>query len=217
MIALAVAVHPISAKEVVPTVIRYMEPFFKVNERVEQFVSAKVRETGEKRRLAAVEDGFAEVKALVKRSGSILRPFGEAVVGGSSQAVGSPANAARIAHALAKGRPKRIVIEMSTELFARRTINVPAILMCGLYGSSTADATAYAGVMDRVATEGVVVEVKETPTYQLQKITIEASESGSMVETFNRGGGRLVLLKAQPSLGLAQEAAKSLGIVLIDE
>ena len=37
-----------------------------------------------------------------------------------------------------------------------------------------------------------------------------------MVDTLNRGGGRLVLRGADPSLPEAQAAAKRLGIVLVD-
>ena len=36
------------------------------------------------------------------------------------------------------------------------------------------------------------------------------------VDTLNRGGGRLVLRNAVPSLEKAQEAAKKLGIVVVE-
>jgi L-serine dehydratase len=216
MLALAQAVHPISAKEIVPTVMKYMEPFFKTDERVEKYVSAEVTAAAGLRREAVTLEGFNQVKALSAKTGSILQPFGEAVVGGSSQAVGSPANAARLAHDLAKGRIKKITVELYPELFARRAINIPAILMCGVYGAATSDGPAYAQALERVWADGVAVEVRESKTYQRQKIVLEADEQGSMIESLNRGGGRLVLLEARPGLAEAKKAAARLGIVLVE-
>ena len=48
--------------------------------------------------------------------------------------------------------------------------------------------------------------------YQIQKVTLVTDKGNSvMVDTLNRGGGRLVLRNATPSLEKAQEAAKKLG------
>jgi L-serine dehydratase len=117
---------------------------------------------------------------------------------------------------MVKGPIKKITIELYPELFARRAINVPAILMCGVFGADTADGQAYAEVLDKVKSEGVTVEVKETPTYRSQVVTLETSSESSMVSSLNCGGGRLVLLEARPSLAEAREAARHLGIVLVD-
>ncbi len=216
MIAMAAAVHPASAKEVVPVVIKYMEPFFKVNAAVESFVSEEVKAADRARRDEIQKTALAEARAMAAQVGAILKPFGDVVVGGSSQAVGSPANTARIAHELARGRISKITIELYPELFARRAINVPAIVMGGVYGASTEDGQAYAGAMERVRADGVTVEIREVPDYQMQRVTLEADERGSMVAALNRGGARLVLLEASPSREEALEAARRLGIVVVE-
>ncbi|UQZ88991.1 serine dehydratase [Deltaproteobacteria bacterium Smac51] len=216
MIAMAAAVHPVSGKEVVPVVIKYMEPFFKVNQQVESFVAEEVKAADKQRRAAISEEGIREAKAIAAKAGSIIKPFGDVVVGGSSQAVGSPANTARLAHELAKGKISKITIELYPELFARRAINVPAIVMGGVYGASTEDGKTYAEVMERVRTDNIEVEILEVPDYQLQRVTLKASEGDSMVSALNRGGARLVLLEASAGREAALDAAKRLGIVVVE-
>jgi L-serine dehydratase len=216
MISMAAAVHPISGRQVVPTVIKYMEPFFKVNQAVESFVDDAVKAADKKRRDDICAQALREAKAVAARAGSILRPFGDVVVGGSSQAVGSPANTARIAHRLAEGKITGITIELYPELFARRAINVPSIIMCGVYGVATDDAKAYQEVMERVKADGIQVVIKETEEYQVQKITLEASERGSMVKALNRGGARLVLVESSAGRERAVAAAEELGIVVVE-
>ncbi|MDR2947557.1 MAG: serine dehydratase [Candidatus Adiutrix sp.] len=217
MIAMAAAVHPVSGHEVVPVVIKYMEPFFKVNAKVEDFVAEDVKAADKLRRVEITKQAQDEARAMAAKAGSIIKPFGDVVVGGSSQAVGSPANTARLAHELAKGKITKITIELYPELFARRAINVPAIVMGGVYGRPTEDGKTYAEVMDRVKAEGVEVEILEVPEYQLQRVSLTASEQNSTVEALNRGGARLVLLKASPSRDEAAKAAERLGIVLVEK
>ncbi len=217
MIAMAAAVHPVSGQEVVPVVIKYMEPFFKVNAQVEDYVSDAVKAADQSRRAEIAQEAQAEARAMAAKAGSIVKPFGDVVVGGSSQAVGSPANTARLAHELAKGKITKITIELYPELFARRAINVPAIVMGGVYGASTEDGKTYAEVMSRVKADGVAVEILEVPDYQLQRVTLETAEGGSMVAALNRGGARLVLLDARPGRDLALAAAKRLGIVVVEK
>jgi L-serine dehydratase len=217
MIAMAAAVHPVSGKEIVPVVIKYMEPFFKVNAQVEDYVSDAVKAADQARRAEIVQEAQAEARAMAAKAGSIVKPFGDVVVGGSSQAVGSPANTARLAHELAKGKITKITIELYPELFARRAINVPAIVMGGVYGASTEDGKTYAEVMNRVKADGVAVEILEVPDYQLQRVTLEAAEGGSMVAALNRGGARLVLLDARPGRDPALAAAERLGIVVVEK
>jgi hypothetical protein len=48
----------------------------------------------------------------------------------------------------------------------------------------------------------------------VQEITIEATKTSARVDSLNRGGGRIKLVDAQPSLGKAVEAAERLGIKL---
>ncbi|MEA4901160.1 L-serine ammonia-lyase, iron-sulfur-dependent, subunit alpha [Desulfitobacterium sp.] len=216
MIAMAAAIHPVSAEQLVPIVIRYMQPFFKKNLEVEYFIEEGVREQEhaiiEKTMVSAIQ----EARALAKKANSIVKPFGEAVVGGSSQAVGSPTNTARIAHALAKGEITGVKIELYAELFARRGINVPGILMAAVLGASTDNGNAYREIMDKVRQKKINVEIVKVDEPQKQRITIFATEQNSMVEALNRGGARLVLQKASPSLEEARFAAQSMGIVLVD-
>ena len=213
MIAMAAAVHPISAKHVVPTVIQYMEPFFKTNLAVEGYISPEIK-AEEKERIDQTI-GHAEARELARKSNPIVKPFSEAVVGGSSQAVGSPTNAARIAHFLAKGEVKKVKIELYPELFARRGINVPGILMAAIYGAGTDNSKLYREVMDKVKAAGIEVEILQASESQMQRITVEASEKNGMVQTLNRGGARLVLQKAS-DLAEAFRIAKDLGIETVE-
>ena len=63
----------------------------------------------------------------------------------------------------------------------------------------------------------MAVEILEVPDYQLQRVTLEAAEGGSMVAALNRGGARLVLLDARPGRDLAVSAAERLGIVVVEK
>ena len=71
--------------------------------------------------------------------------------------------------------------------------------------------------MERVKADGVKVNIVRGEEYQIQKVTLVTDKGNSvMVDTLNRGGGRLVLSTATPSLEKAQEAAKKLGIVVVE-
>ena len=53
--------------------------------------------------------------------------------------------------------------------------------------------------------------------FRSQKVTLVTDKGNSVVvDTLNRGGGRLVLRNATPSLEKAQEAAKKLGSVVVE-
>ena len=138
-------------------------------------------------------------------------------MGGSSLGVGSPTNCARIAHFLAKGEVKKVKIELYAEMFARRAINVPGILMAAVDGHGTSNAEAYRDSLDVARQKGVEVEILEIPEHSIQRVTIEATEGNSMVESVNSGGARLILKDAYPSVERAREIAKELNIVIIDE
>ena len=217
--SMASLVHVESAKHVVPTVVEYMEPFFQRTENVESLVSSEVRD-GEKKQIADTLEKAAEIaKKLSAGAGNILTTFGDAVVGGSSQAVGSPTNCGRIAHELmGEGeKVKKITIELYPELFARRTINIPGVLMGAVYGASTADHEMYDKSVDMVKKDGIEVEIVEGSEHGIQKVTILTDKGNTVqVNTLNRGGGRVVLRDAVPSLEQAKEAAKRLGIVVVD-
>ncbi len=216
MIALAAAVHPLAAKSIVPEVIRYMEPYFRTNQAVEAYVDDGVKAAESARKAGIADQAREEVRALARRANPIVKPFGTAVVGGSSQAVGSPTNTGRLAHFLARGKIRRVVIDLYPELFARRGINVPGILMGAVYGASTADGLMYREVMTRVQADGVEVVINQVDEYQMQRVTIEASEGGSMVDARNRGGGRLALVHAEPDPRRCRELAATLEIEIVD-
>lgn len=216
MVAMAAAVHPASAKAIVPVVIQYMEPFFKTNQEVESYIGSEAKSEEKQRIEHIVGQALDEARELARKSNSIIKPFGEAVVGGSSQAVGSPTNAGRIAHYLAQGKIKKVKIELYPELFARRGINVPGILMASVYGAGTDNSQLYREVMQRVKDTGIDVEIVQVEESQMQRITIEASEGTVMVEALNRGGGRLVLKNAIPSREAALSIAKRLNIDVVD-
>lgn len=215
MISMAVAVHPESAKHIVPTVIKYMEPFFRTNEAVENYVTQEVKDREAAQIKATISEATAEAQDIAVKANPIVKPFGDAVVGGSSQAVGSPTNTARIANALAKGDITGVKIELYPELFARRGINVPGILMAAIYGASTDNANLYRTVMDKVNEHKIKVEICEVEEYQLQRITVFATEQDSFVEALNRGGGRLVLRKASCSNDEAKSVARKLNIDVV--
>jgi L-serine dehydratase len=216
MIAMATAVHPVSAQYVVPVTVDYMRPFFKRNDKVERFVAPSVRDGEEKHAAVMRERVKQEVKKLSIHSNPISKPFGTAVVGGSSQAVGSPTNMGRIAHELIKGEIKRITIELYPELFSRRGTNVPGILMGAVLGATTKDVEAYRTVMEKIIQSSIEIEVKELAVSQIQKITIETDEGMFFVDSRNRGGGRIHLVDATPSLKAAQDVCKKLGIEAVE-
>lgn len=216
MLAMASEVHIEAGRALVPTVVEYMEPFFKRKLNVESLVSQEVKEAEAEKITETLEKASRIAKKLSAGAGNILSTLGDAVVGGSSQAVGSPTNAGRIAYELLDGaQVKKITIELYPELFARRSINIPGILMGALYGCSTADYVMYGKVVDMVKDAGIKVEIVKSDEHALQKIVMDTDRGTVMVDTLNRGGGRLVLRDASPSLEKAQAAAIRLGIVLV--
>ncbi|HHW07525.1 MAG TPA: serine dehydratase [Clostridia bacterium] len=216
MIAMAAEIHTVSAKHVVPVVNRYMRAFFKTNAAVEAYISPEIKSKEKALAEETVQGAREKMRELAGKANPIVKPFGPAVVGGSSQAVGSPTNAARVAHYLARGTVTKVVVELYPELFARRGINLPGILMGACFGAHTGDGQMYHQVMDKVKAAGIEVEVKEVDEPQLQRITVMATERSSMVESLNRGGGRIAIRDAMPSKDEALKAAQELGIVVTD-
>ena len=216
MIAMAAQCHLASAEHVVPITIQYMEPFFKRDARVDAYVADAVKEDELRRKGEIMQKAGNEARTLANRSNSITAPFGDAVVGGSSEGVGSPTNCGRLAHYLAKGEIKKVRVELCPELFARRAINIPGVLMAAVNGCSTSDADAYKAIMEEVAARKIEVEIIEVNEPHVQRVHIEATEQNSFVDTLNRAGARLVLLDASPSREEALEWAKKLNIVVID-
>lgn len=216
MIAMAAEIHTVSAKHVVPVVNKYMRSFFKTNAAVEEYISLEVKRQEQALAAETVQGAREKMRELAGKANPIVKPFGQAVVGGSSQAVGSPTNAARVAHYLAKGTVTKVIVELYPELFARRGINLPGILMGACFGAHTGDGQMYHEVMDKVKAAGITVEVREVDEPQLQRITVFATEGHAMVESLNRGGGRIAIRSALPSTEEALAAAQALGIVVTD-
>jgi L-serine dehydratase len=216
MMVMAAEVHPVSATAVVPIVVRYMEPFFKTNDSVEYFITQEVKKNEEEEINVTLKEAAIKAHNIATKANSVTSPFGMVVVGGSSQAVGSPTNTARIAHYLSKGEITRVKVELYPELFARRGINMPGIMMAALYGSGTDDGPNYAKSMQDAIDRNIKVEILKSTVPQLQRITIYATEQNSVVDARNRGGGRLVLIDAHPCKKEAVSIAKRLGIVLVD-
>lgn len=216
MIAMATQCHLQSAEHVVPVTIQYMEPFFRRDPKVESFVKEELKQAEFERKDQIMEQASAEARSLADRANFIIVPFADAVVGGSSEGVGSPTNCGRLAHYLSKGIVKKVRIELCEELFARRATNIPGILMAAVNGCSTSDADSYKVIMDEVRSRGVEVEIIPVKEPHVQRVWIEASEQNSFVDTLNRSGARLVLLDASPSREEALAWAEKLNIVVID-
>ena len=143
---------------------------------------------------------------------SSTQVFGNAVVGGSSIAVGSPTNMARICHAMISGEIKKIEIDLTVDLFSRRAINIPAILMGAIFGSQTGDVEMYHHIFEKPEMKSIEIKINKIDQPEVQRIRIEATGTSAMVDARNRGGGRVAIIDAQPSKEEALLAAKKLGI-----
>jgi L-serine dehydratase len=153
-----------------------------------------------------------EVRRLLSSARPLTQVFGDVVVGGSSIAVGSPTNMARICHAMISGEIKKIEIDLTTDLFSRRAINVPAILMGAIYGAPTGDIEMYHQIFERPEIKKIEIKINKVDVPEIQRIRIEASQQSAMVDARNRGGGRVAIIDAKPSLEEALIVAKRLGI-----
>ena len=65
-----------------------------------------------------------------------------------------------------------------------------------------------------VTRKGIDIEITQIEQPEVQRINIEATERSAMVDSLNRGGGRIKLVNAKPSLQEAISAAEKLGIKL---
>ena len=214
MLAMAARVHKEAAPAITRVNIPYLRPFFETNAEVEKLVPAAVLAKEAREREKILKQATAEVRKMVIQSGPLTRTLGDVVFGGSSMAVGSPTNMGRVCHELAKGEIKRIRIELTLDLFSRRAINVPGILMGALYGASTEDIASYRKVVGDVLKRGLPVDLLEVSEPEVQRIWIETDKGKAMVDSRNRGGGRLTIVDALPSRDEALAAAKRLGIVV---
>jgi L-serine dehydratase len=214
MLAMAARVHSQAAPVITGVNLDYMRPYFKKNAEVDRYIAEETRIDEAQKAERVVEGARAEIRQFAATANPITRPFGEAVVGGSSIAVGSPTNMGRIAHELFRGEIKKITIELTTDLFARRVINVPGILMGGVFGASTNDIKMYNQVLKLVREKGIKIVISQVDEPEVQRIRIEATGRDGAVDALNRGGGRIRLVNAKPSLEDAVRAAEKLGIKL---
>ena len=214
LLAMAAKVHSTAAPIITQINLQYLRPYFRRHEGVEAYIDPAILSQESLQSEAALRQAREEIRELAKTARPLTRAFGEAVVGGSSIAVGSPTNMGRIAHGLYQGEIRKISIGLTTDLFARRAINVPGILMGAVLGASTRDIDAYRKVLKEVAEKGIEVKVYPVEEPEVQRITIEATQGDAMVDALNRGGGRIKLLDAKPSLEKAIEVAEKLGIQL---
>jgi L-serine dehydratase len=217
MFVMASEVHPVSAKEIVPVVVEYLRPYFKTKNEVEALIDEDVKKEEVENMKKTLIKAQEKAKAIAENIAPVTNTLGSAVVGGSSQAVGSPTNTARIAHYLAKnkGSIKKVKVELYPELFARRGINMPGVIMGAVFGSPTSDYDMYKSAIDKMNELGIDVEVVMAKEYGLQRVTIETERETVYVDSLNRGGGRLVLRDSSSPIEETEKIAKELGIVLV--
>jgi L-serine dehydratase len=216
MIAMAAKVHVDAAPPITKINQDYLLPYFKKNTNVDAFVTEEVKAGEAEATSKVLAKSREEVRAMLAAAMPLTNTLGAVVVGGSSIAVGSPTNMARIANALIKGKITKVEIELTSDLFKRRAINVPAILMAAVTGAKTDDIDAYKGIFNHPKMQGLPVTVTEVAIPEVQRIRITATERNAYLDSRNRGGGRVGLMAADPSLEEAIEAAKKLGIQLAE-
>ena len=216
MIAMAAKIHVEAAPVITAINLEYLEPYFQKKTQVEELINEDIRKLEKDSAEKIKKQARAEVRKLISSSRPLTQVFGDVVVGGSSIAVGSPTNMARICHAMISGEIKKIEIDLTADLFSRRAINVQAILMSALYGARTGDAELYHKVFELPEINNIEVKINKVDIPQVQRIRIQTTETSAMVDAKNRGGGRVAIVDAKPSLQEALGAAARLGIEVVD-
>lgn len=216
MIAMAARIHREAAPSITAVNVKYMKPYFKKRDQVEALLDPGLAERDTATGNLVLAESREEMRRMMTTSRPLTQTLGEVVVGGSSIAVGSPTNMARIAHALKRGKISKIEIELTKDLYSRRSINVPAILMGAVFGSHTSDGEMYAKVMDMPEVRAMDVSLKELDEPEVQRIRITAEEGSVWLDSRNRGGARVAIINAEPSREAAIGAARKLGIQVVD-
>lgn len=216
MIAMAARVHAEAAPVITSINLEYLKPYFQKKTQVESFIDKNLRDTENETAGRIQSQAREEIRNLIASSRPLTQAFGDVVVGGSSIAVGSPTNMARICHAMISGQITKIEIDLTTDLFSRRAINVPAILMGAIYGARTDDAQLYHNVFELPEIKGIDIKINRVDVPEVQRIRIETTVQSAMVDAKNRGGGRVAIVDAKPSLQEALQAAQRLGIEVVD-
>jgi L-serine dehydratase len=216
MIAMAARIHREAAPPITTVNTKYLKPYFKKREQVEALLAPGLANQDAALGDAVLAEAREEMRSMMASCRPLTQTMGEVVVGGSSIAVGSPTNMARIAHALIQGRISKIEIELTKDLYSRRAINVPAILMGAVFGSHTSDGEMYAKVMDLPEVRAIDVSLKELDVPEVQRIRITADTGSAWLDSRNRGGARVAIVDAEPSREAAIGAARTLGIQVVD-
>jgi L-serine dehydratase len=216
MLAMAARIHREAAPSITTVNVKYMKPYFKKREQVEALLEPGLAERDTALGDSVLGDSREEMRRMMSASRPLTKTLGEVVVGGSSIAVGSPTNMARVANALKQGKITRIEIELTKDLYSRRSINVPAILMGAVFGSHTSDGEMYAKVMDLPEVRAIDVSLKELAEPEVQRIRITTDQGAVWLDSRNRGGARVAIVDAQPSRDAAVAAARKLGIQVVD-
>jgi L-serine dehydratase len=216
MIAMAAKIHTEAAPVITEINLDYLRPYFQKKAAVESLVDENIKTLEHDKAEKIQSRAREEIRKLMAVSRPLTNALGDVVVGGSSIAVGSPTNMARICHAMVTGSIRKISIELTTDLFSRRAINVPAILMGAIYGAKTDDAERYHKVFDLPEIKDIDITVNPVDVPEIQRIRIETADTVAVIDARNRGGGRVAIIDAEPSLGEALRAADKLGIEIVD-
>ena len=216
MIAMAARIHREAAPAITAVNVKYLTPYFKKRPQVEALLEPGLANKDTSASDIVLTEAREELRKMMSTSRPLTQTLGDVVVGGSSIAVGSPTNMARIAHALKRGKISKIEIELTKDLYSRRAINVPAILMGAVFGSHTSDGEMYAKVMDTPEVRGIDVSLKEVAEPEVQRIRIQADERSVWLDSRNRGGARVAIVDATPSRDEAIAAANTLGIQIVN-
>ena len=216
MIAMASKIHVQAAPVITAINLEYMAPYLQKKPQVEPFVDPNIRKEEEESATRIKKQAREEIRKMISASRPLTQVFGDVVVGGSSIAVGSPTNMARICHEMISGDIKKIEIDLTIDLFSRRAINVPAILMGAIYGAKTDDIEMYHKIFELPEIKDIEVKINKIDTPEVQRIRIETSDKSAELDARNRGGGRVAIIDANPSIKEAILAAERLGIELTD-
>ena len=216
MIAMAAKIHTEAAPVITRINLEYLRPYFQKKDPVESLVDGAIKNEEREKADRIASRAREEIRQLLAVSRPLTNALGDVVVGGSSIAVGSPTNMARICHAMVSGRIRKVAIDLTIDLFSRRAINVPAILMGAVYGARTDDAELYHTVFDLPEIKEIDISVNPVDIPEVQRIRIETDRTAAMVDARNRGGGRVAVVDAEPSREQALAAAERLGIEVVD-
>jgi L-serine dehydratase len=216
MLAMAARIHREAAPSITTVNVKYMKPYFKKREQVEALLAPGLADRDAALGDSVLGESREEMRRMMSASRPLTKTLGEVVVGGSSIAVGSPTNMARIAHALKQGRITKLEIELTKDLYSRRSINVPAILMGAVFGSHTSDGEMYAKVMDMPEVKAIDISLKELAEPEVQRIRVTTDRGEVWLDSRNRGGARVAIVDAGPSRDAAVAAARKLGIQVVD-